>query len=880
MSNQSADEIIIVRYILDAQEAIIKAKEFRAQVDGIKTQLTSMAKSSGQSFKDLAVGMQQVAKIDFKKQVEDIRALHLPTEIQRQKIQEVTAAYNQQRQAISTGSNELLQGQKNLAGGFGVLGQAIGTALGFGAVQIISKAISMIRDLVQYLQEATESGYELAKGMFQLAVGVNALRRAGVDITFGAVLEQLRKLKSEFGIFSTKELVVGASAFLNLNRDMGFTEKQLFSLQEAIATLAVVNGRAMDEVQKTVALALSSGYTEGLQRLGVSINRVTIAEEAARLGWDKGYTALTEQQRALATYNLILQKTSVYQKDLLQYQNTLAGQIDTTTASITDLNAATGENLLAFKLLGEKLKELKAWLVFTFSEANIAVRIVTSLYDVIENLNNNWDELISNFNNVQEANKKLVTSFLEVGFSIEGLKGLLTGSIQNLKDYWSNVQGILDGKIAIKPPAVTEFGLEALTEDQIALVESANERILDLQTQYDNDRRDLEIDLWRDLEKIDADYQRDIEEQERDHQQKLLDIARKASDAIRDAGLRYNLDVSQAWNEYYGNIASATEKHNNKLLKLEEDYQEKLKRIKEGFLMDLEDALRERDARQVLQLIKRYNLDRTQATRERDQNLKEEERSYREQLHELDRQRDERLRKLREEFNLRLQMIEEQKLREIEAENARYAQQQIDEQNKWIVERANRQTRYQQDLDDLSRHLDDRLKEIAKGLADEIAITVDGMEILLEVLKAYLGPGGAATKVYDYFVAYARAAMAAVVAAMAIWSNKSITYPEGKPYGRTIPSNPFKKAAGGIEYADKPTSAIYGDAGPELHLWWPLRGGIGSLTSSTKTNIPDTKQSEKDKLQIEVLLGAGLEGRIIDKTMGEMAHVVLGSVRK
>ena len=58
--------------------------------------------------------------------------------------------------------------------------------------------------------------------------------------------------------------------------------------------------------------------------------------------------------------------------------------------------------------------------------------------------------------------------------------------------------------------------------------------------------------------------------------------------------------------------------------------------------MDLEGALEERDARQVLRLIKQYNLDKTQATRERDQNLKEESRAYQEQLHELDRQRADR----------------------------------------------------------------------------------------------------------------------------------------------------------------------------------------------------------------------------------------------
>ena len=57
-----ADQTIVVKYIVEAQDAIAKAKEFRAQVDVIKEQLKSMAASSGQSFKDLTVGIQNTYK--------------------------------------------------------------------------------------------------------------------------------------------------------------------------------------------------------------------------------------------------------------------------------------------------------------------------------------------------------------------------------------------------------------------------------------------------------------------------------------------------------------------------------------------------------------------------------------------------------------------------------------------------------------------------------------------------------------------------------------------------------------------------------------------------------------------------------------------------
>src|SRR3990170_1922085 len=341
MSNQP-DEQIVVRYIVEAQDAIAKAKEFRAQVDSIKTQLRDMAKSSGMSFKDLTVGIQNTYK--------ELAKVGQLTKT------ELAAGIRASNQALS----ELNRGTGELSGGFSTLKVAIGSALGMAAISMIR---SFFQTFINYGKQAVQTGYEFAKGLYQINVGVNALRRAGTDITFGDVLSQLQKLKSEFGIFATKDLVVGASAFLNLNRDMGFTREELFKLQEAVATLAVVNGRAMDEVQRTVALALSSGYTEGLQRLGVSINRVTIAEEAARLGWDKGYVALTEQQRAYATYLLVQERTARYANDLREYYKTLPGKIDAANAELIDQSAIIGESLLPVyeKLLSLWMKIVKAF---------------------------------------------------------------------------------------------------------------------------------------------------------------------------------------------------------------------------------------------------------------------------------------------------------------------------------------------------------------------------------------------------------------------------------------------------------------------------------------------------------------------------------------
>jgi hypothetical protein len=237
------------------------------------------------------------------------------------------------------------KGATRLSAAFGSMGNV--ASFVFGSVLGLS-AITILQDIIGYFQKAAVSAYEFTKAMFSLEVGIRALQRSGIDITIKDVYENIERLRVQFGTFSRKELVEGSASLLNLIRDFGLTKEEIFGVQEAAATLAVVNGRAMDDVQRTIALALSSGYTEGLQRLGVSISKITIAYEAMRLGFSKtpNYMGLNEQQRALATLSLIQSKTAIYQRDLEAYQKTAPGRIDVANKRIEDQIALMGQSLL------------------------------------------------------------------------------------------------------------------------------------------------------------------------------------------------------------------------------------------------------------------------------------------------------------------------------------------------------------------------------------------------------------------------------------------------------------------------------------------------------------------------------------------------------
>ena len=87
---------------------------------------------------------------------------------------------------------------------------------------------------------------------------------------------------------------------------------------------------------------------------------------------------------------------------------------------------------------------------------------------------------------------------------------------------------------------------------------------------------------------LNLEYQRKAIDAEKDYQRKVADI---------------NKDAERA-------IANLKDKQRQDDLKAEQDYQNKLWELRMRYLMDLEDALHARDARQVLRLMKQFAIDK------------------------------------------------------------------------------------------------------------------------------------------------------------------------------------------------------------------------------------------------------------------------------
>ena len=842
-----ADENIVIQFTADTQKAIEDTKKFIAAVEDAKTKLKEMQAQSGLGFKNLGVGL----KNNLEPVSEGFKQIASTGKV----VNDAVTSLNKTTKETAPA----MKGAEVASGGFA---GALGT-IASGALRLLGifSAYAALRSIIGWFTSAAQAGFEFAKAIFQLSVGVRALQRAGIEITIKEVYDNLTKLKDQFKIFATVDLIKGSASLVNLVRDLQLTSDQIFTLQRAIATLAVVNGRAMDEVQRTVALAMSSGYTEGLQRLGVSINRVNIALEAQRLGWGRVYMALTEQQRATATYNLIIQKTAKYQDDLLTYQNTAPGQVDRLTAAWRDFTNQIGksalpilgavatilsrvvEGLISFAQHLEQSKIGEAFRVMGAGAAAFGAQM-DYVYKILKNTSFTLADLMEAY----EEFYKAMFQGESVKDALDKFKKSIYENIENFDIETFNKVGRDAAEAFYKglTDVDVESNLEAKLEEMLSrdltdleqIEEDYHQGNLDAEADY----QDAKTDLFREGDEKRADLLTD-------HLRKLAEIELDYQRDIADAWTDYYRDVSQINTDYANDVADAKHKANDDEYNAEQKFLEKMRQLREEFLFDLEDALHERDARKVLDLIRRYDLDKTQAQREYDLEKKEREKAFKDEMQELERQRDQRMQELQDELAFRLQEIALAREREIADENLRYVQELIDlgiylARRNAEIEAAKVAELAQLDADIAARYL-----KIATGWANEIELT----EAAVAALKALI-----ATIFVDN---------PEMVAALI---NDFNTAMQLRLHAHSLQGN---FAEGGTLIATKPTLALFGERGAEAAFFKPLNR-IGANEGRVFGGaLPQGGSGGKSV--VEISLAEGLRGEIIDDTLGEMADVLI-----
>lgn len=700
---------------------------------------------------------------------------------------------------------------------------AIGT-LEAMAIFLISKFVG------DAINAAINGVKQLELAFYNLAVAEKTLSEAGVDITPQDFQDIIQSVKDLGLAISDTDITASVAELATGLQDLGLSKDQLAGLSKAAAIIATAEGLSMENVVDQFAQGIAKGG-RGLADLDIQVDAAVIKQKALEEGlvaneeaWNNLTAAQKQSIETQALYLIIMDSANTKMEEL--------GLLQDSVTMTTKQASAEWENLTT--LLGSVFKPViiqggqsLLWLLDILQKAVAGWGILFAMWvsgfvalrAVIEGVMN------GTIRSVGDATK-VINEYQKAAFDM-----MMTEMFPN------GVPGI-DGTATKPLPPDTPTGTkpaQALEEDTADLqkaLEKMNNEILEAQLKLAQDMEEAQIDLGRKLVDIATEYAKKRADAEREYANKVADI---------------NADYNSKVRDIQSSRAQENQRARNDELEREAQFQEEMHQLKESFLMSLEDALHERDARQVLRLIKQYELDKAQAEREHalDQekaanDQAERQAKFRREMADAERERREKLAAAQRDY--------QDKLAKLAADEA--------------AERAAAELAYQRKKEDLEREMQDRLEIVAANLVAEFNLTKEGL--------------GAIVALYHQYYEEVSAIYAAMMHMMGGQANVGSvgTVGGGNNTASSGGVGPGKRwAEGGVSIVDKPTHAVYGERGPEIATFTPI-GRNGANVNKIFSSLGEGQGGAGGQLEIGVSLSPDLESRIVKNTLGEAARVI------
>lgn len=216
----------------------------------------------------------------------------------------------------------------------------IGLGLGAAIASQIKPAIDAASNLNESINAVNVSFGEAAEGV--LALGENAARGLGLS------KNELFGISVQFSAFAK-----------NIAGEGGDVAKIIDDISTRGADFASVYNLEVSDALAKFQSGLA-GQSEPLRKFGIDLSAANVEAYALENGIGDGTGALTEQEKVLARYGLIMQQTAITQGDFANTSDSLANQQRITKATIEDLRAEIGEKLLPImsNMMGFILQEL------------------------------------------------------------------------------------------------------------------------------------------------------------------------------------------------------------------------------------------------------------------------------------------------------------------------------------------------------------------------------------------------------------------------------------------------------------------------------------------------------------------------------------------
>jgi hypothetical protein len=789
---------ILTKVTLDADDALKKSQALSQRIQVLKQQLADLA----------ALRLNVTAPESLESIDEDFAKLNAELADTESQLADVSQEFNSAgdtSKRASEGIEQTAKSSRSATREFSTLGNVANrvfrSIIGFIVLGILRKLIGLYDELV-------DKGREFARSIIDVSVAVRQLQRAGVEISQLEVRNFIVDLRKQFGLFTKKEVNAGIGALLILGEQLNFTKDQLFAVAEATAVAATRTGIDYKEAIDRVTRALATGQTRGLVELGFAISETAVKEEAYRLGLAETEEQLDRNTKAQALRSLLIQQSGDLLGDVVSIQDSFVGQLEAEEASVESLQGSIGNKLIPVKLGFLRLVE----------RLLIGVDGLVGILQILQN----------------EIFGRLTAAFI-VGTEVaQNFWNVISGEASAIpfSEIVSRYEEVRNELLALGEEALKLSFDPALDDEAIGtqqLIDNAEDATDEVAEAYE--------DLFIKLRESIIDGNNAIEKENRSFLDRLEEDLLKFALKVKQLSDKLAFDRAKIQREFQRKVADLNRKARDKEIDAEEKFRDKLRQLQERFLLDLQDALQERDAKQILRLIRNFNQRKRELERQRDDEKSDIEEDRKRELEDLQRRRDDRLAELDREFAFRRQKLQEE----------------------FELERQLAQLDHEQKLREIRIQTNERNAEIIRRFSDQYDITATWAAAISARLNQEFGPGGVVDQIYAYML---QSAANTVAQLNAINAAASRGFVGGGTVGAGIG---FSAGTGGLE-TDTPV---------DTNLPPPITGlDTGPFTPAFTVN-----PSEGGTTTIEVLLSPDLEAGIIDKTKDDLAEVFVGTIR-
>lgn len=815
------------RLELMAQESET-VEELTDKVDAYNAQLqNSVAVSNmvSQVIEDVDAAWTEMGVVMPKEQTQEFVAAlgEVVTALEEQKItaEEAAQALAQMRaEYIQMGQAQAAQEQSKDKGGGGILesitggkSKGLGQMLLGGATKLLTGAVAafgiakIAGEVQKVMKESVALGNRAEVAQVNLTIAVREHQRAVGELspTIAEANKWTQELSDKY-LMTQNEAEGLVSQTLLLTKDLHLSAEETKNVAEQAAVLGQVFGRDVGSTLRTLTEALNTGRTEGLDAYGIALDSTTLKTEAVRRG-------LMSAGDELDIYTKRQVIAAVLEEKVAGLREDSAAQLETTAAKLAASQEAVDETK---EKLGLLLKPFQEFYELTKDKAltaalQLLILAMIGFGNAVATVAGQMQGFMDTFMEFQEMAGGGAKGFLSAVAAIPsaGFQAQKEGNQQerideNLEAMRSAMEDLLNpgadlGDIGAfdalgqavqsafdETIAITEDGMKQLTDRTRELYDEYNQTIMDIMADFAKRRAELDASYRQDVADAEADYQR-----------------RK-----QEAQVQFNRAERRE----------------------AEDHKIEMRRLEEDYLMELDDLVRERDAKGVLMAQRRYNVEKRRKEEDFDLGKKRRAEDFQYEQKQAEYQRALRLQQMKQEYEERRAALAEQERDALQRASEAF-QRQI---------------------------------ELERKAAEE------SLRTILEAAKARLNLSQQELRaLYDMLVA-------AQPAFRDLWAGiygSGATPSTGGVIGheQVEGSRLGGYARGGSFFAVGPTAAVFGEGGPERVDVTPLSASTGQA----RPGFGGGGGNGRMQIELDVKADPLFLVEVSEKTMSDVADVVV-----